>query len=114
MWLIAAVLRPEATYYSAPMLVAGAPSVVVVLDGVTVPGNQLLVVAAGVGSLVAVAVTGVLTVMGWLRGPPLGSFDSAVGESLAAARLGGSGRVPRRRAVAPRPRCSPWPLLMGN
>jgi hypothetical protein len=59
-----------------------------VLDGATVPRNRLLVLAAGVGFLVAVAATGVLTATGWLRGPPLGPFNSAVGESLAGAAFG--------------------------
>jgi hypothetical protein len=87
-WLIAAAPRPDVTYHLAPMLVAGALPVVTVFDGTTVPGNKLLVFAAGVGFLVAVATTGVLTATGWLQGPPLGPFDNAVGESVAGAGFG--------------------------
>lgn len=87
-WLIAAAFRPEVTYHLAPILVAGALPIAMVLERRSAPGNKVLVSAAGFGFALAAATTALLAGAGWLEGPTLGPFTSAVGESLAGAALG--------------------------
>ena len=87
-WLIAAAFRPEVTYHLAPVLVAGALPIAMVLDAENAARTKVLVFAAGTGFVVAAATTVLLAGAGWLEGPTLGPFTSAAGESLAGAAFG--------------------------
>ncbi len=87
-WLIAAAIRPEVTYHLAPILVAGVLPIAIVLDREGAPGAKVLASAAGIGFAVAAVTTALLAGAGWLEGPALGPFTSAVGESLAGAAFG--------------------------
>jgi hypothetical protein len=87
-WLIAAAFRPEVTYHLAPMLVAGALPVAMALDRDAAPGMRALALAAGAGFLLAAIVALLLAAVGWLEGPTLGPFTSALAESIAGAALG--------------------------
>ncbi len=87
-WLIAAAVRPEVTYHLAPILVAGSLPVAMVLDCDRAPGMKVLVLASGVGFVVAVATAALLAVAGWMEGPPFGAFATAGGESIAGAAFG--------------------------
>ena len=87
-WLIAAAFRPEVTYHLGPILVAGSLPVGMVIDRDRAPGTKLLVLASGVGFVVAVATAVLLAAAGWLEGPTLGPFANAGGESVAGAAFG--------------------------
>ncbi len=95
-WLVAAAWRPDVTYHLAPVLVVGAPPVLVSLDDATSDGSAAAmrrIVLAGLGGLVVGFVaTVLLSAAGWLNGPSLlpsgGAAAEAVVFVVAGAAIG--------------------------
>ena len=82
-WIIAAAIRPTATYHLAPILIAGiAPFL---------GSNSARSVAAVLGATIAVAVSLVLAGLDLLKGPGLLPSGGALVESVAFAAAGAGG-----------------------
>ena len=87
-WVFLAFLEPETHYFMAPLLAAMAFPVTMRVKNGKQPLSGAL--GAGLGGMIPVLlVTGLLSVVGQLKGPPLFSWGGPASEALLFAALGG-------------------------
>ena len=84
-WIIAAALRPTATYHLAPILIAGAVPVAAGGTGLT---RSTIVRATLAGAGVAMVAALTLAALDLLRGPTLLPYGGALAEAATFAVLG--------------------------
>ena len=86
-WMIAAAVRPTATYHLAPILIAGAIPVLARGAGLA---RSTVVGATLIGSAVAILAGLILGALDFLRGPSLLPVGGALAEAITFAVLGGA------------------------
>lgn len=86
-WLIAAAIRPTATYHLAPILIAGAIPFFARGAG---RARSALAGATAIGSLVAILAAVALAALDLLRGPSLLPVGGALAEAITFAVVGGA------------------------
>lgn len=89
LWVLVAVARPATTFHLAPLLIAAAPPVLLVLDDrSSATHGSVARVALG-----AAAIAGVTTIAvaaaGAMDGPAFGAFGSPLTEAIIFVALGG-------------------------
>ncbi|MEN8233499.1 MAG: hypothetical protein ABFR89_01070 [Actinomycetota bacterium] len=88
LWVVVAVLRPTTTFHLAPLLIAGAPPVLLVLDEGVSASRRAVMGASALGTALALGTAAAVALAGLMRGPAYQAFSGPFGEAVAFTALG--------------------------
>lgn len=89
LWVLVAVARPATTFHLAPLLIAAAPPVLLVLDDRSSATQGAAARVALGAAAIAVVTTIAVAAAGAMDGPAFGAFDSPLTEAIIFTAIGG-------------------------
>lgn len=93
LWVIVALIRPTSTFHLAPLLVAGAPVVLLGLDDSSRPDHTVVIGLGAVSLALAILAAIAVDAFGAMQGPAFEGFPTPLVEAVVFIVAGSLGSV---------------------